>query len=525
MADPEFETVAPAAVIQRAYRIALDPAPAQERLLRSNCGAARVAYNTLLARVKANLDQRSAEKSYGFAGDDLTQSMSWSKFSLGVEWNRIKAEVAPWWSENSKEAYRHGANCLAAALKNFVSSKAGVRAGAAVGFPTFKSRNRSKPSVKFEGGNVRLESAGHGVVLPRIGRIHTHQSTRAISRLVEAGLGKVHSVAVSYTRGRWVASFQVEQRNPHRRPEPKRGVPQSVGIDIGVKDLIVVATPAGVEVERIRAPHALAHAQAQMRTLQRKAARQVGPWDPETRTRRAPSAGWRHTQDRIRRAHARVANLRADHMHKATTRLAKTHTLIGVEDLNVTGMLQRSKPKPDPDNPGRFLRNNRAGKRGLSRAIADASFGEVLRQLDYKTVWYGARAARVGRFFPSSKMCSGCGAVKAKLRLSERTYVCTGCGMVLDRDLNAAVNIAREAQRLSEQATSVAPGAGSALVSGGGHGKTYTRLRSARGHGPAKPQPHQNHGDSRAARPGQYRPAREMSQVSRKLTPMEPFIA
>ena len=124
----------------------------------------------------------------------------------------------------------------------------------------------------------------------------------------------------------------------------------------------------------------------------------------------------------------RVADLRRDGLHKLTTRLAGGYGTVVVEDLNVAGM----------------LRNRR-----LARAVADAGFGEVRRQLAYKVDWSGGRLLVADRWFPSSKTCSGCGAVKTKLTLSERTYHCSTCGLVLDRDLNAAYNLAALAARVA----------------------------------------------------------------------------
>jgi transposase len=118
-----------------AYRFALDPTPAQERALRSHAGAARVAFNWGLARVKANLVQREAEKSYGIAGDALTPSVSWSLYSLRKDWNAAKGDVAPWWGECSKEAFNTGLDQLARALKNWGDSRKGKRKGKAAGFP------------------------------------------------------------------------------------------------------------------------------------------------------------------------------------------------------------------------------------------------------------------------------------------------------------------------------------------------------------------------------------------------------
>ena len=157
------------------------------------------------------------------------------------------------------------------------------------------------------------------------------------------------------------------------------------------------------------------------------------PYDPATRTRRPASNRWRRAADRLPRLHARVANLRRDGLHKLTTRLTGEYGTVVVEDLNVAGM----------------VRNQR-----LARAISDAGFGEIRRQMAYKTEWNGGRLHVADRWYPSSKTCSGCGAVKAKLALSERTYTCTDCGLILDRDLNAARNLAALAHEVTIDARS-----------------------------------------------------------------------
>jgi putative transposase len=197
-----------------------------------------------------------------------------------------------------------------------------------------------------------------------------------------------------------------------------------------VKDLLVAATPEGVEVTRVPAPKSLVTAQARLRSLQRTAARQAGPYDPAARRRQVPSNRWRRTQGRIGRVHARAANVRADALHKATTMLAQHHDVIVVEHLNAAGMRSAGG----------------ARKRGLNRALADAALAEVRRMLAYKTTWYGSTLIQAARWYPSSKTCSRCGSRKPTLLLSERTYLCEHCGLVLDRDLNAAVNLARLGQ-------------------------------------------------------------------------------
>jgi putative transposase len=160
----------------QAYRFALDPSPAQERAFRSHAGGARKAYNTMLAAVKAVIGQRQAERSYGIAEADLTPALNWSLAGLRREWNRRKDDVAPWWAENSKESYNTGLDALARGLDAWNKSRKGQRAGAAVGFPVFKSA-RSRRSVRFTTGTIRVEDDRHHVTLPRLGRIRTHEPT------------------------------------------------------------------------------------------------------------------------------------------------------------------------------------------------------------------------------------------------------------------------------------------------------------------------------------------------------------
>ena len=216
--------------------------------------------------------------------------------------------------------------------------------------------------------------------------------------------------------------------------------PQSVvGVDVGIKHLAVLSTG-----ELVDNPRHLVTAQDRMHALGRVLSRRAGP---DRRTGRRPSRRWERAAARLGRAHARVANLRRDGLHKLTTRLAREHGTIVVEDLNVTGML---------------------ANRRLARHIADAGFAEIRRQLAYKTVWNGGRLLVADRWYPSSKTCSGCGEAKVKLALAEREYHCEACGLVMDRDRNAARTLAALAAEFDT--------AGSGLVAGRGADQK-TRVR------------------------------------------------
>lgn len=416
----------------QAYRFALDPIPAQEEALRSHAGARNFAFNTMLAAVKANLDQRAAEKTYGLHEDELTPCLGWSMRSLRNEWNRLKHAVAvredgtPWWGENSKEAYASGCQSLANALENWSQSGKGRRNGPGMGFPRYRSKRRSAKKFTFTTAALRVEPDRHHVVLPRIGRVRTHESTRKLARRLEAGTARMLSATVRFIGGRWHCSFQVIVEGKTRPAHARRSEHPVVGVDVGVKDLLVVATSDGVEVARIAAPKPLARAQSRLRAAQRLAARRRGPYDPETQMRRGPSKRWERANARVGRIHARVVAIRAHEIHQATTDLAVGHEVIAVEQLAAKNMARRG---------GRR-------KRGLNRALSDAAVGCIGTQLGYKSTWYGTELVTAPRFFASTQLCSRCG-VKTKLGLRDRIFCCrNGCPLI-DRDLNAAINLAR----------------------------------------------------------------------------------
>lgn len=399
----------------QAYRFALDPTPRQARALLSHAGAARVAFNWGLAAVKANLGQREAERSYGIGGDDLTPPFAWSLYSLRRAWNQAKGDVAPWWPECSKEAFNTGLDQLARALKNFSDSRRDKRAGRSVGFPRFKSKRRTTPSVKFSTGAIRVEPDRMHVTLPRVGRIKTHESTRKLERRIANGTARILSATVRLEAGRWFVAFTVKVQRAGRTPAQPGA---AVGVDLGLKALAVLSDGC-----LVANPKHLAAAQAKLARTSRTVSRRRGP---NRRTGQTASNRWKRANAQRNKVHHRVTNLRRDAIHKLTTDLAREYGTIVVEDLNVAGM----------------LRNRR-----LARAVADAGFGEIRRQLAYKTAWNGGRLLVADRWYPSSKTCSGCQAVKPKLSLAERTYICETCGLVLDRDLNAALNLAQLVER------------------------------------------------------------------------------
>ena len=355
-------------IVTHAYRVALDPTPGQVGALLRHAGAARVAFNWGLARVKANLSQREAERSYGVPEDELTPPVSWSMYSMRKAWNQAKADVALWWAECSKEAYATGLDRLATSLKNWQNSKKGKRKGPQMGF---KTKARAVPSIRFTTGTIRLEESRRHVTLPVLGTIKTHESTRKRHRRIVNGTATVKSATVRRESGRWFVSFTLEVERAERRVARPDAV---IGVDLGIKTLAVFSDgrPAAAN------PRHYDAARRKLGRLARTVSRRQGP---NRRTGQAPSNRWRRANEARNQVHYRTANLRRDALHKLTTSLAREYGTIVVEDLNVAGMLKN---------------------RRLARVVADAGFGEIRRQLAYKTQWCGGRLAVASRWYPGS---------------------------------------------------------------------------------------------------------------------------
>ena len=408
-----------------AVRVALDPTPRQERLLESHAGAARFAYNAGLAHVKDMLERGDAPE--------------WSYYALRRWWNQAKNTLAvdgttgePWWPRNSKEAYNSGLESLADALKNFSKSREGRRKGRGMGFPRFKSKDSGIRRFAYTTGSFGLvDHDPYALKLPRIGRVHCMEDA---SRRVDGA--KVLRMSVSKRGGRWQASLTVERADLPIPSPPKGG---SVGIDLGVKELATLSDGT-----IIHNPHALKSNLRRLKKAQRNLSR-----------KRKGSNRRRKARAQVARLYARVANLRSDALNKTTAMLAHTYADVSIEDLNVAGM---------------------AGNHRLARSIQDAAFAQFRRLLTYKTARAGARLHVIDRWYPSSKTCSNCGTVKAKLPLSERVYHCEECGLVIDRDVNAAINI------------QVAGSAPETLNARGGSGKRTDASRRATRH-PVKREP------------------------------------
>jgi putative transposase len=306
----------------------------------------------------------------------------------------------------------------AQALANWSKSRKGERPGKASGFPRFKSKHKSAPAFRLrarytEGGPSPVRPSGPKTIrFPKLGELRVREGTKRFRRMLQQGRFHVYAASFRFERGRWhVAVTGVAAEFHHARRNSQGRHPKRVGVDLGVTTLAVVADATGRLLHAHQGVKALQHAQTRLKLANQRLART-----------KQGSNGRRKAARRLGRIHARVAHLRRNLLHQITTDLARGYTTVTVEDLNTAGMLKN---------------------RRLARLISDAAFGEFRRQLEYKTRWYGTELVVADRWYPSSKTCSGCGDIKADLALSDRTYSCRNCGLVLDRDVNAAVNLAR----------------------------------------------------------------------------------
>ena len=365
--------------IQRGFRTELDLNNAQKSLCAQHAGAARFAFNWGLAR-KMDAYQ---------AGNKMPTAID-----LHRELNALKKNELAWMYEVSKCAPQEALRNLDQAFSHFFRRVKERRAGkkVKVGFPKFRSKKKGLGSFRLTGSIHIFEKS---IQLPRLGLL----------RLKERGYLPTQNVhilnaTVSEHASRWFVSVQVEMGIP----SSGLGALAMAGVDLGLHRMAQVSDGSYFE-----NPHALKNSLQKIKRLQRIVSRRL-----------KGGANRKKAVQQLAKAYDRVANLRKDALHQATTRLAKSKSVLMLENLNVSGMMQNHH---------------------LARAISDVGWYEFQRQLTYKAAWYGGQVIHADRFYPSTKRCSGCGHVKDEMGLDERIYECEVCGLILDRDLNAAINL------------------------------------------------------------------------------------
>jgi putative transposase len=269
------------------------------------------------------------------------------------------------------------------------------------GLPVFKKKG-IRDSFYLEGA---IEIKGNQIKIPKFGKVKISESL---------DIQGIKNVTISKTAGQWFVAFKIPQENNL----PKQEKINPIGVDLGIKILATLSDGTSFENKR---PYK--KLKRKLKIAQRKVSKKV-----------KGSANRKKAIQKVAKLHYKIANIRKDSLHKLTTHLAKNHSEVVIEDLNVRGMSKNHK---------------------LASAILDGGFYEFRRQLSYKCEWYGSQLTVVDRFYPSSKTCSCCGTIKKELKLIERIYHCESCKISIDRDFNAAINLRSKAVSYTASACGV----------------------------------------------------------------------
>jgi putative transposase len=414
------------------FKYCLDPTAEQQCALGRHAGAARFAFNQCLRIVKDALDNRRTDAGVDvpFTAIDLISAFNkWKKseaagrvFAVDTRGaTELRVTGVTWRDQVCQQVFEGGAVDCASALNAWSDSR--KCQGRQVGFPKFKQKACTTPSFRLRNKQAKRENPlirvgvahARSVTLPRIGTIRVHDDTRRLRRMLNNGRAKILFATISHSAGRWWIALNVEAAELHpatRHPARSDGDRAGwIGVDRGLSTFAVAASTDGREVARFdRPPKPLATAMRRQRQLAKSLSH-----------KKKGSNNRRDARARLARHHNHIANIRRHFLHSVSNELIKTHDRLVVEDLNVAGM----------------VRNRR-----LARAISDAGWSEFARQLAYKSQWHGATLIRADRWYPSSQICWRCNSRKNDLQLTDRVFSCE-CGHNSDRDLNAAVNLAR----------------------------------------------------------------------------------
>ena len=357
----------------RTQKIALNPNKKQSTLMSQHAGYARVGYNFALSSFKVGLDQDQWR----------------SHIDIKREFNAVKYDKFDWCKELSQNASKNAIHNLGDAVTRW---KKGQNK-----FPVYKNRS-GKCSYQADNGEGTVEVHKKRINLPKIGWIRMREELRYT--------GEITKVVVSKHNDKWYTSITVRRLdgNNYKHQPPLFDDKQPVGIDVGINTLATCSNG-----DTYNNPRPLKRYLRKLARANRCLSRKV-----------LGSQNWHKQKRRLSSVHNRIGNIRKDAHHQATLRIVRKASAIGIETLNISGLLKNRK---------------------LAKALSDSALSRFLTLLKYKADRRGIPITEADRFFASSKTCSNCGHKKVDLVLSERTYHCSECGFECDRDFNAAINL------------------------------------------------------------------------------------
>ena len=358
--------------ILRTQQIELNPNKKQATLMAQHCGYRRVAFNFALSGFKAGLDEDNWQ----------------TEQDLRKEFNAVKREKFPWSADLSQNASKNAIRDLGDAVSRWKSGQNR--------FPVYKNRS-GKCSYQADNGAETVKAHKKRVELPKIGWVRMREELRYT--------GEITKVVISQKNGKWFASFLIRcDSNNYQYQAPLFDDKKPIGVDVGINTLATCSDGMTFHNPRPLKRYERKLARAN-RALSRKVFR---------------SQNWFKHKRRLTGVHGRIANIREDAHHQASTKIVRKASAIGIETLNISGLLKNRK---------------------LAKALSDSALSRFLTMLTYKAERRGIPITQANRFFASSKTCSHCGHKKKDLTLSDRTYHCSECGFECDRDVNAAINL------------------------------------------------------------------------------------
>ena len=390
----------------KVIQVRLYPNKSQQEYLSKCFGCGRYLFNYFLVKTQ---EQYKADKTFLWYYDFQNELPKLKK-----------QEETKWLKEVDSTCLQSSVRNLDNALSNFINSKRGKRKGSKAGFPKFKKKS-NKQSAKFISSynSCKVDYKLRKIKIPKL-----KSWIKFANKITEDRIptGTLQSISITKTpAGNYYASllYKVENQSSNYISNPEN----CIGIDFGLKNFITTNTG-----EKIDSPKTYKKSQKRLARLARQHSR-----------KKTNSKNREKSRLKLAKQHEKVANQRKDFNHKLSRKLVNQYDFIFIEDLNIKGMARgRKRKKP----------NAKTRKRGLGKSVNDVAWAQFVSFLMYKAILEGKFVIKIDRYFPSSQLCSRCGYKNSDLKLSDREWICSQCGKVHDRDINAAINILKEGRKL-----------------------------------------------------------------------------